>query len=124
MNMSKMTEKAQEAVLAAQEVARDAGHPEVEPEHVLVTLIDQKDGVVPGVLRKLSVDPSQLLDEARSLLSRFPTTSGGPQPGLSPRLTHLSSLAKVEADHLKDDYISTEHLLIAIADEDGRAPAA
>ena len=124
MNMSKMTEKAQEAVLAAQEVARDAGHPEVEPEHVLVTLIDQQDGVVPGVLRKLSVDPSQFLDEARSLLSRFPTTSGGPEPGLSPRLTHLSSLAKVEADHLKDDYISTEHLLIAIADEDGRAPAA
>ena len=124
MNMSKMTEKAQEAVLAAQEVARDAGHPEVEPEHVLVTLIDQQDGVVPGVLRKLSVDPSQFLGEARSLLSRFPTTSGGPEPGLSPRLTHLSSLAKVEADHLKDDYISTEHLLIAIADEDGRAPAA
>ena len=124
MNMSKMTEKAQEAVLAAQEVARAAGHPEVEPEHVLVTLVDQQDGVVPGVLRKLSVDPSQFLDEARSLLSRFPTTSGGPEPGLSPRLTHLSSLAKVEADHLKDDYISTEHLLIAIADEDGRAPAA
>ena len=124
MNMNQMTEKAQEALLAAQELAGATGHPQIEPEHLLVTLAGQKDGVVPAVLRKLSVDPAQLVESVQDELARLPQTSGGAQPGLSPRLNDLARVAKTEAERLKDDYISTEHLLVAIASEGGRAAAA
>ena len=124
MNVNQMTEKAQEALLAAQELAGSTGHPQIEPEHLLVTLVSQKDGVVPAVLRKLSVDPNQVVESARAELDRLPRTSGGAQPALSPRLNTLATAAKTEADHLKDEYISTEHLLVAIAAEGGRSPAA
>ena len=124
MNMNQMTEKAQEALLAAQELAGATGHPQIEPEHLLVTLAGQKDGVVPAVLRKLSVDPDQLIESVQAELDRLPHTRGGAQPGLSPRLNDLATEAKTEADRLKDEYISTEHLLVAIASESGRAPAA
>ena len=124
MNVNQMTEKAQEALLAAQELAGAAGHPQIEPEHLLVTLASQKDGVAPAVLLKLSVDPDQVVTAAQSELDRLPHTSGGAQPALSPRLNALATLAKTEADRLKDEYISTEHLLVALASESGRAPAA
>ena len=124
MNMNQMTEKAQEALLAAQELASSTGHPQIEPEHLLVTLCGQEDGVVPAVLRKLSVEPDQVLKLVRAELDRLPKTSGGAQPALSPRLNTLATVAKTEADCLKDEYISTEHLLVAIASEGARAVAA
>ena len=124
MNMNRMTEKAQEALLAAQEIAGSAGHPQIEPEHLLMSLISQKDGVVPAVLRKLSVEPDRVLDSVQAELDRLPHTSGGSQPALSPRLSNLATVAKTEAEHLKDEYISTEHFLVAIASEEGRAAAA
>ena len=124
MNMNQMTEKAQEALLAAQELAGSTGHPQIEPEHLLVTLCGQEDGVVPAVLRKLSVEPDQVLELVRAELDRLPKTTGGAQPALSPRLNTLATVAKTEADRLKDEYISTEHLLVAIASEGGRAVAA
>ena len=124
MNMNQMTEKAQEAMLAAQELAGSTGHPKIEPEHLLLTLASQRDGVVPAVLRKLSVEPDQVIAPVRAELDRLPKTSSAAQPALSPRLSALATIAKAEADHLKDEYISTEHLLVAIASESGRAPAA
>ena len=124
MNMNRMTEKAQEALLSAQELASEAGHPQIEPEHLLLGLVRQKDGVVPSVLRKLSVEPSIILEAVKVELDRLPRTSGGSQPALSPRLSNLTSVAKTEAEHLKDEYISAEHFLVAIASEDGRAAAA
>ena len=89
-----------------------------------MTLAAQKDGVAPAVLLKLSVDPDQVVKAAQSELDRLPHTSGGAQPALSPRLNALATVAKTEADRLKDEYISTEHLLVALASESGRAPAA
>ena len=124
MNMNQMTEKAQEALIAAQELAGSTGHPQIEPEHVLMTLSGQKDGVVPSVLRKLSIEPEQILEQVRAELDRLPKTTGGAQPALSPRLNSIATVAKTEADRLKDEYISTEHLLVAIASEGGRAAAA
>ena len=124
MNVNQMTEKAQEALLAAQELAGATGHPQIEPEHLLMTLAGRKDGVAPAVLRKLSVDPDQVVKAVQVELDRLPHTSGGAQPALSPRLNALATVAKTEADRLKDEYISTEHLLVAIASESGRAPAA
>jgi ATP-dependent Clp protease ATP-binding subunit ClpB len=124
MNINKYTEKAQEAVVAAQQLADRSNHPQIEPEHLLVTLVEQREGVVPEVLRKLGADPAQIARAARELLTKIPTAYGGAQAGLSPRLRAVADLAQAEAERLKDDYVSTEHLLIAIASEPGRAPAA
>jgi len=124
MNINKYTEKAQEAILAAQQLAASSSHAQVEPEHLLVTLVEQRDGVVPEILRKLSANPADIGKLARELLAKIPQAYGGAQPGLSPRLRLVGDLAQAEAERLKDEYVSTEHLLVAIASETGRSPAA
>jgi ATP-dependent Clp protease ATP-binding subunit ClpB len=124
MNINKYTEKAQEAVLAAQQLAEQSSHAQVEPEHLLAALVDQKDGIVPDLLRKMNTDPAAIAAAARELLGKMPAAYGGSQPGLSPRLKLVTDLAQAEADRLKDDYVSTEHLFVAIASETGRSPAA
>ena len=124
MNINKYTEKAQEVVLAAQQLAEQMSHAQVEPEHVLVALVEQRGGIVPEVLRKMSADPAQIARDARELLTKMPSAYGGAQPGLAPRLKLVTDLAQAEADRLKDEYVSTEHLFVAIASETGRSPAA
>jgi ATP-dependent Clp protease ATP-binding subunit ClpB len=124
MNINKYTEKAREAVASAAEIAQQANHPQVEPEHLLVALVEQPDGIVPEVLRKLGADPATFGRSARELLARIPQAYGGAQPGLSPRLALVTDLAQAEADRLKDEFVSTEHLFIALAGETGRSPAA
>ena len=125
MNLNKYTEKAQEAVLAAQQLAEDMSHAQVEPEHLLVALVEQRDGIVPEVLRKMSADPADLRPQGpRAARASIPQAYGGAQPGLSPRLRAVADLAEAEAERLKDEYVSTEHLLVAIASETGRSPAA
>jgi ATP-dependent Clp protease ATP-binding subunit ClpB len=124
MNINKYTEKAQEAILAAQQLAEQSNHAQVEPEHLLVTLAEQREGIVPEVLRKMSADPAAIGRDARELLTKFSQAYGGAQPALSPRLRVVAELAEAEAGRLKDDYTSTEHLLVALASEPGRAPAA
>jgi ATP-dependent Clp protease ATP-binding subunit ClpB len=124
MNINKYTEKAREAVAQAIELAQQANHPQVEPEHMLVALIEQPDGIIPDLLRKMNVDPSGLGRAARDLLKNMPSAYGGSQPALSPRLKLITDQAQAEADRLKDDFVSTEHLFVALADETGRSPAA
>jgi ATP-dependent Clp protease ATP-binding subunit ClpB len=124
MNINKYTEKAQEAVVSAQQLAEKASHAQIEPEHLLVSLVEQRDGVVPEILRKVSVEPAQIARLARDLLAKIPQAYGGAQPGLSPRLKLVADLAQAEADRLKDEYVSTEHLLVALAAETGRSPGA
>jgi ATP-dependent Clp protease ATP-binding subunit ClpB len=124
MNLNKYTEKAQEAILAAQKLAEQSRHPQIEPEHLLVALVEQREGVVPEILRKMSVDPGDIARVARDLLAAVPQAYGGAEPGLSPRLKLVADLAEAEAGRLKDDYVSTEHLFIAIASETGRSAAA
>ncbi|MGE4053966.1 MAG: ATP-dependent chaperone ClpB, partial [Vicinamibacterales bacterium] len=124
MNINKYTEKAQEAVLGAQKLAEQMSHPQLEPEHLLVALVEQREGVVPEVLRKMSADPAQIAKAARELLAKIPQAYGGSQPALSPRLRAVADLAESEAERLKDEYVSTEHLLVGIASEPGRSPAA
>jgi ATP-dependent Clp protease ATP-binding subunit ClpB len=124
MNLKRYTEKAQEAVLAAQQLAERAHHPQIDPEHLLATLVEQQDGVVPSVLRRLGVDPAVITEEARGLLDRQPQAHGGAEAGLSPRLRAVASVAESEAERLKDEYVSTEHLLLALTVEgDGAASA-
>ena len=99
-------------------------HPQIEPEHLLVALVEQRDGIVPEVLRKMSADPKAVADDARELLSKMPSAYGGSQAGMSPRLKLVTDRAQAEADRLKDEFVSTEHLFVAIASEGGRSPAA
>ena len=123
MNLNKFTEKAQEAVVTAQNLATELRHSEITPEHLLVALVDQDSGVVPSVLRKMTLDPAKIAAEAHALLESQPKAYGG-DTRFSPRMKLIVDAAQAEADRMKDDYVSTEHLLIAIATEAGRSPAA
>src|SRR5262245_6847093 len=120
MNIQKYTEKAQEAIVGAQQLADREGHPEITPDHVLLTLIEQQGGIVPEILRKLNADPARVASEVRAELAKNPSAHGGSQPGLSARLRQVTAAAESEAERLKDDYVSTEHLLLAVAGETGR----
>jgi ATP-dependent Clp protease ATP-binding subunit ClpB len=124
MNINKYTEKAREAVAGAVELARHANNPQLEPEHLLVALVEQRDGIVPNLLRKMSADPVSVARSARELLGKLPSAYGGAEPGMSPRFKLVTDQAQAEADRLKDDFVSTEHLFVALADEGGRSPSA
>jgi ATP-dependent Clp protease ATP-binding subunit ClpB len=124
MNINKYTEKAREAVAAAVALAQQGNNPQVEPEHLLAALVEQRDGIIPDLLRKMSADPAVVGRAARDLLGKLSQAYGGAEPMLSPRLRLVTDAAQAEADRMKDEYVSTEHLLIAIVDEAGRSPAA
>jgi ATP-dependent Clp protease ATP-binding subunit ClpB len=124
MNINKYTEKAREAVAGAIELARQHNNPQLEPEHLLVTLVEQRDGIIPELLRKMNVDPEQFARAARELIAKIPSAYGGSEPGLSPRLNKVTTAAESDAAQMKDEYVSTEHLFLAIADEGGRSAAA
>ena len=122
MNINKYTEKAQEAILAAQQLADREGNPEILPEHLLLTLTEQREGIVPEIVRKMNADPSALANAIRAELGKLPRAHGGSQPGLSARLRKVTDSAESEAERLKDEYVSTEHLFVAIASEGSRSP--
>ena len=124
MNINKYTEKAQEAILAAQQLTEREGHPEITPEHVLLTLVEQRDGIVPSLLRKMNVDPAELAAAVRAETARLARAHGGAQPSLSARLRQVADAAESEAARLKDEYVSTEHLFVSIASEGARSPSA
>jgi ATP-dependent Clp protease ATP-binding subunit ClpB len=123
MNLNKFTEKAQEAVLTAQNRATEASHAEITPEHLLVALIDQPGGIVPSILAKMNVDPKKALADVQTLLESLPQVHGA-DVRLSPRMNLIVQSAQAEAKRLQDEYVSTEHLLLAIATETGRSPSA
>src|SRR5678815_122234 len=123
MNMNKLTEKAQEAIIGSQNVATEQNHAEVTPEHLLLTLVEQSGGIVPSVLRRMSLDPARVAAEARTLLKSIPQAYGA-DVRLSPRMKLIVDSAQAEATRLQDEFISTEHLFIALAAEAGRSPAA
>jgi ATP-dependent Clp protease ATP-binding subunit ClpB len=123
MNLNKFTEKAQEAILASPQLASELNHAQVEPEHLLVTLTEQPDGVVPSVLRKLNADPASIGKALREGLARQPKAYGGAEPHLSPRLRVVIDAAQSEARTMQDEYVSTEHLLLGIVSEPGKSPS-
>src|SRR5688572_31376845 len=123
MNLNKFTEKAQEAVMTAQNLATEFNHSEIVPEHLLVALVEQSGGIVPSVLRKLTLEPSRVAQEARALLKSLPQAYGADMR-FSPRMKLIFDSAQAEATRLQDEFVSTEHLLLALATEVGRSPAA
>jgi len=124
MDLKKFTEKAQEALVGSQQLAGQLNHAQVDPEHLLVTLVEQPEGVVPEVLRKMSVDPQTVAGAVRGVLSRRPQVRGAGDPGLSPRLSAIVEMAQAEAGRMKDEFVSTEHLFLGLAAEGARDEAA
>jgi ATP-dependent Clp protease ATP-binding subunit ClpB len=116
MEMQRFTERAQEALVSAQRTAEARTNQQVEPEHLLHALLSTPDSVPAEVLRKLEVRPEEVAAEIASELDRLPKVLGG-QLYVSNRLRQVLNKAEQEAQRLKDDYVSTEHLLLAIADE-------
>jgi ATP-dependent Clp protease ATP-binding subunit ClpB len=123
MDFKKLTEKAQEAVMTAQNLASEMTHAEITPEHLLVALVEQENGIVPSILRKIGIDPKQVAGEARMLFESMPKAYGA-DVRLSPRMNLIIQSAQAEATRLQDEYTSTEHLLLALASEGGRSSAA
>jgi ATP-dependent Clp protease ATP-binding subunit ClpB len=117
----KFTLKSQEAVQAAQDIAAKRKNQQMEAEHLVLAMLDQQDGVVLPVLKKLGADPGRVRSDIEEAIERLPKVEGLVQTYLSPRLNKLFDRAEEEAGRLKDEYISTEHLLIAAADGDGAA---
>jgi ATP-dependent Clp protease ATP-binding subunit ClpB len=120
--MDKLTVKAQEALAGAQEIAGRQGHQQVEPLHLLWALIAQGDGVVPPLLEKLGAAPSRLAVEVEKQIERLPKVSGVADQYLSKASNTVLERAFDEAQRLKDEYVSTEHILLGIARAD-RDPA-
>jgi ATP-dependent Clp protease ATP-binding subunit ClpB len=125
MQPDRFTIKSQEALQAAQQLADERRNPQTTPEHVLAVLLEQPEGIVVAVLRKLGVDPAAVRQALGSALDALPKLSGSdasPEPaGGSSELVQVLRGAEGEMRELGDEYVSTEHLLLAIAGHPGKA---
>ncbi|MDZ4185933.1 MAG: ATP-dependent chaperone ClpB [Desulfuromonadales bacterium] len=125
MDLNKLTIKSQEAFQSAQELAARRGHIEVDGEHLLAALLEQEGGLIPRLLQKLTIPVESMLQAVRAELDRRPSVSGpGAEAGkiyVTQRLNQLLLKAGDEAKRLKDDFISVEHLLLALVDEGGKS---
>jgi ATP-dependent Clp protease ATP-binding subunit ClpB len=117
MDLNKLTEKAQEAIVAAQRDAEQRHNTQVEPEHLLYALVHQEAGVVPAVLDKIGVPPTQVSQRLEAILGRYARAQTQQQVYISVRFRNVFEAAKQEAERLKDDFVSTEHFLLAMVDE-------
>jgi ATP-dependent Clp protease ATP-binding subunit ClpB len=121
IRFDKLTLKSQEALQAAQTHAQEKGNPQIAPEHLLWALVQQKDGVVLPVLQKLGADVQALAQDLANAASKLPRVEGQADIHLSPGLNRILEDAQKEADQFKDEYVSTEHLLIALSNAKGEA---
>jgi ATP-dependent Clp protease ATP-binding subunit ClpC len=121
MRFDRFTERAQEAAQRAAEIIQRYGHNQIDTEHILLALIEQPQGVVPQILEILKVDPQILAERLDYILKTSPKASifggGAGQIFITPRVKRIIDLANEEASKLKDEYISTEHLFLAILSE-------
>src|SRR5919201_3798599 len=116
MDVNSFTHRAQQALATAQRTAVAGDHQRIEPEHLLVTLLSDPEGIVFPVVRRAGADPGALKVRASETLSRIPKVYGPQQEVvLSPQTTRLIERARREASALGDQYVSTEHLLLAMA---------
>ncbi|MDQ6692294.1 MAG: type VI secretion system ATPase TssH, partial [Candidatus Dormibacteraeota bacterium] len=115
MRADRYTEKSQEALAAATREASDRGQQAVEPDHLLLALLEQEGGLARPLLRSAGMTQADLRPVLVSALERLPRVAGGGEPYASPALRQVLAQAENEADQLKDEYISTEHLLLAMA---------
>src|SRR6202171_2549994 len=113
----KFTVKAQEAVQRANELASEHGNPELAPVHLLAALVEDREGIVPPVLEKIGIGPQAVLSDVYKEIEKLPKvsgTSGANQPSMSSQVNQLLEKSFKEADTFKDEYVSTEHMLLAL----------
>ena len=117
MNLNKFTLKSQEALEKSQSLAIEFSHAQIEPEHLLLSLVTQEDGLTRNILLKLEANPDAVETRTREVLSAMPKVSGQAQVMLSQSLSGILNNAQKEAGRLKDEYVTVEHLLLAISAE-------
>ncbi|MBI2339792.1 MAG: ATP-dependent chaperone ClpB [Deltaproteobacteria bacterium] len=116
MRTDKLTIKAQEALADGQKIALEHENQQMEVEHLLLALLHQKEGVVIPLVQKIGADPTAIARELETEIEKFPRVAGAAGEYVSPKIRLIINQAEREAERLKDDYVSTEHLLIAIAE--------
>jgi ATP-dependent Clp protease ATP-binding subunit ClpB len=116
MRLDKFTLRGQEAIQSAIELAERNQNQQVEPEHLLAVMLDQPEGIVRPVLGKLGANVAVILNDTQAAISRFPRVQGG-QQYFSPRLSQIFTASQKQADKMQDEFVSTEHLLLAIVEE-------
>ena len=116
----KLTVKSQQAMQQAQERAAELGNPEILPVHLLLALVEDREGVIPSVLGKIGVPTERLEASLHEIEQKLPRVAGASaQPGISQALNKVIEQAFKEAANFKDEYISTEHLLLGAAHQKG-----
>jgi ATP-dependent Clp protease ATP-binding subunit ClpB len=121
MDLNRFTEKAQQALAGAQKLAARMNHQQIDVEHVLLALLDQENGLTPAILNKAGVSVDALTVKLQRELEKLPRVTGDAEPRLMQRLVKLTDAAEREAQKLKDEYVSVEHLLLAMIDDSGAA---
>ena len=116
MRFDKFTLKAQESLQVAQDIASEYNHQAIEPEHLLLALLDQENGIATSILQKLGVDPGYIKQQIQAEINRMPKQYGTSQGYISQNLKKVLDNAWDEAQRLKDEYVSTEHLLLAVSE--------
>ncbi len=121
MRFDRFTERAQEAAQRAAEIIQRYGHNQIDTEHILLALIEQPGGVIPQILEKMNVSSEALVERIDATLRASPKANifggGAGQIFITPRVKRIIDLANEEANRLKDEYISTEHIFLAILTE-------
>lgn len=118
MDLKRYTNKAQEALVGAQSLANEFGHSQIEPLHILTALMQQSEGVVPEVVAKIGGRPANLQQELEAMLQNRPRVSGSNvDPTLSRDTVQVLNKAEAEAKKMHDDYVSTEHILLAVGED-------
>ena len=123
MRFDRFTVKSQEAVTEAQGIAQKRNQQQIEVEHLLLALLEQRDGLVVPILKKIGIDPAEIKTKTEGAINKIPKVYGdsGGQIYLSPALNRVLIKAEEEAGKLKDEYVSTEHIFIAMVEEKGSA---
>jgi ATP-dependent Clp protease ATP-binding subunit ClpB len=119
MRFDKFTLKAQEVIQNSQEIASQRGHQQIEPEHLLYAILEQREGIIPPLLGKIGVEEDAIVQELGEALDQLPSVSGGgiDSAYISPRSKAVFDQALKEAKQMRDEYVSVEHLLLAITDD-------
>ena len=119
MRFDKFTLKAQEVIQASQQLAERYGHQQIEPEHLVRAILDQKEGIIPPLLGKIGADQGRLKQSFKTALEKIPRVSGGGlgQAYISPRSKTVLDKAFAEAEQVKDEFVSLEHILLSVTDE-------
>ncbi|MCR4817601.1 MAG: type VI secretion system ATPase TssH, partial [Fretibacterium sp.] len=123
MDFNKLTRKSQEAIGEAQNIAAGYNHQQVDVEHVLLALLRDGEGLIPRLLRRMDIAPETLEKQVEAEVARLPRVTGsGVEPGkvyVTQRLNRLLADAEERAKRLKDEYVSVEHLFLAMLEEGG-----